>query len=62
MSEIPTVYVRHPNDAAVKMRINLSDYDPAKHTLWRDNDAVQEKEQGQEVAPAPKKRGRPRRG
>ena len=61
MSAIPTVFVRHPNDAAVKMRINQADYDPAKHVLWEENDAVQEKKQGQEVTPAPRKRGRPRR-
>ncbi len=48
-----------------KAIIARDDYDPAQHTLWEDDHAVQGKaeEVPQEVAaPVVKRKGRPRRG
>lgn len=62
MGERELVAIRRPSGA--RSLIAREDYDPARHTLWEDSDAMQGREEEgreEEVTTAPRKRGRPRK-
>lgn len=59
---VPTVSVVHPISGE-RMTINVADL-TSKHILWEDRNRAEEVQAEEEVVaePAPRRRGRPRRG